>query len=140
MASQPTASGIIDLVLAEIAADIVPLTEAATNAVGAVLQTVEFAIQPDGGIVEGCWYGKFYLTANTDFTLLRHWVFLGSGTADLRINIEDVNVVGLWTVSTSKASPAITISGLAGQSVSFQFENITGSPLGIAIQMEGLPA
>ncbi|MDT0507541.1 hypothetical protein [Novosphingobium sp. MMS21-SN21R] len=144
MATEPVYSGIttkiVEDVIAATASTIQPLVDAATNAVGAVIQPVEFAIQPDGGIVEGCWYGKFFIPTDTDYTVLRYWVFFGTGTADFRINVNDVNVVGLWTATTTSASSAVAISGLAGQPVSFQFENITGTPLGIAIQLEGLPA
>lgn len=113
---------------------------AATNAVGAVQQDVEFALQPDAGVVEGAWYGRFFVPTDTDYTLIRHWIYSGTGTCDIYINVNDVNVEGPIAVTSTSSSDVIALSVTAGSSVAFQIENITGSIGGIAIQLEGLPA
>jgi len=112
----------------------------ATAAVGAVLQTVEVTLQPDDGLVDGAWYGEFFVSVDTEFTLVRHWIYLGTGTANLSINIDDDNYAGPFAVTTTADSDALTLTVLEGQRVSFQLDDVTGSPGGIAVKMEGLPA
>lgn len=138
MASQPTASGIIDLVIAEIAADIQPLVDAAESAVGAVLQLGEFGVQPDSGVVSGAWYVKPFLPTNTGYTLLRHWV-IGSGTCDVQVNINDVTAYGPYPATTTKDSDAVNITASVGDSVAIQLNNVTGTPTAVFVQLEGLP-
>lgn len=113
---------------------------AAAASVGAVKQIVTLYLQPDGGLVEGAWYGSFFLPVGTDFTLLRHWIPKGTGTADARILINDVDVAGPYTVTTTQDSEVTANSGAAGSNVAFQINNITGSPEAIAFQWEGLPS
>jgi len=113
---------------------------AATNAVGAVLQLVEFALQPDAGLEEGAWYGKFFVPTNTEYTLIRYWIYMGTGTCDISVNLDDENYGGPFAATTASNSDVISITATAGQRISFQIENITGTPLAIAIQLEGLPA
>lgn len=139
MASQPTASGIIDLVLAEIAADIQPLVNSAKSAVGAVLQLGEFGVQPDGGVVSGAWYVNPFLPTNTKYTLLRHWV-IGSGTCDVQVNINNVTAYGPYPATTTKDSDAVNITASVGDSVAIQLNNVTGTPTAVFVQLEGLPA
>lgn len=113
---------------------------AATNAVGAVLQDPEVYIAPVDGLVEAAYYGEFFVSTDTDYTLLRHWIVLGTGTCDIYINVNDINVAGPFEATTTASSDAVTISATVGQRVSFQIANITGTPLAIAIKLEGLPA
>jgi len=112
----------------------------AVDAVGAVRQTVKFALQPDAGLVAGAWYGEFFVDTTTAFTLLRHHIYLGTGTAVIYINVNDVNVDGPFTAGTGAASNAVSLTVAAGSRVSFQLTNLTGAPGAIAIQLEGLPA
>lgn len=150
MALEPIYSGIVSKIVEEVTAategtlgDLVADAEAAAAAaaasVGAVKQLVEFALQPDAGLVAGAWYGKFFVPVGTTFTLLRVWIYQGTGTCSLYVNVNDNNVAGPVSVTTTSASSVINIPVLAGQRISFQLANLSGSPLAIAVQMEGLP-
>lgn len=137
------ASDVTAAAQAQIADDLATATtlaNAATNAVGAVMQPIKFAIQPDGGIVAGSWYGEFFVDTDTDFTLIRYWIYYGTGTANLYVNVNGNNVLGPYLVTSAKDSDVLTLFVARESDVAFQFESITGAPLGIAIQMEGLPA
>lgn len=112
----------------------------AANSVGAVLQDPEVYIAPVDGLSALAYYGEFFVSTDTDYTLLRHWIVLGTGTCDVYVNVDDVNAEGPFTATTTSDSDAVTISATAGQRVSFQLANITGTPLAIAIKLEGLPA
>lgn len=130
---------IVDEINTEISGTITPLVNAATNAVGAVLQIVEFGIQPDGGVVDGAWYVNPFLPTNTGYTLLRHWV-IGSGTCDVQVNINDVTAYGPYPATTTKDSDAVNITASVGDSVAIQLNNVTGTPTAVFVQLEGLPA
>lgn len=112
---------------------------AATNAVGAVLQLADMALQPDAGLVAGAWYSKFFVPTNTNFTRIRYWIFLGSGTCNLYVNVNDNNVLGPYAVTTTSGNTVISLDVASGSRVSYQIQDITGTPGGIAVQMEGLP-
>lgn len=112
----------------------------AAGSVGAVLQDPEVYIAPVDGLVEAAYYGEFFVSTDTDYTLLRHWIVLGTGTCDIYVNVNDINVAGPFEATTTTGSDVVTISATAGQRVSFQIANITGTPLAIAIKLEGLPA
>lgn len=114
--------------------------EASAASVGAVKQRVTLTLQPDSGLSAGAWYGEFFVPVSSTFTLLRHWVYLGSGTCGLLVHVNDVNVAGPFAVSATPSSNAVTISATAGQRISFQVANITGTPAAIAVALEGLPA
>jgi len=111
----------------------------AANSVGAVKQLVRFALQPDAGITEAAWYAEFFIPTDTEYTLIRHWIYLGTGTCTVSVNLDDENYGGPFTATTSPDSDVVSITATAGQRISFQFEDITGAPLGIAVQLEGLP-
>ena len=112
---------------------------AATNAVGAVLQLADMALQPDAGLVAGAWYSKFFVPTNTSFTRVRYWIFLGSGTCNLYVNVNDNNVLGPYAVTTTSGNTVISLNVASGSRISYQIQDITGTPGGIAVQMEGLP-
>lgn len=112
---------------------------AATNAVGSVLQVVEFGIQPDAGVVAGAWYAKPFLTTDTEYTLIRHWV-VGSGSCDVQVNIADVFAYGPYAATTTSGSDVVSITGEAGQSVAIQIDNVVGTPTAVFVQLEGLPS
>lgn len=118
---------------------------AATNAVGAVLQLVELQLQPDAGLVEGAWYANFFVPTDTDYTKVRFWIYLGTGTADVLVNVlrpdgTYVNALGPFSATTTSDNDVVSLSVLAGSAVAVQLDNITGTPTGFAFQMEGLPA
>jgi len=114
----------------------------AEAAVGAVLQTVSVILQPDDGLVDGAWYGEFFISVDTNFTLLRHQLFLddGMGLTSVSVNLNDENYGGPFTVTSTADSDAVTIFAPAGTSrISFQIDGTTGSPGGAAFKLEGLP-
>jgi len=112
----------------------------AVGAVGAVKQVIDFALQVDAGLSSGAWYAEFFCVVDTTFTVFRSWIFAGSGTADLLINVDDANVYGPHTATTTPDSTVISLTVPAGSRVSIQLTNITGSPNGVAAQLVGLPS
>lgn len=114
-------------------------SQAAAAALGAVKQLVEITLQNDAVLITGAWYAEFFLPVATTFTGWKAWIFLGTGTVELRVLVDDVDVYGPRTVGTTvdTAAPAIAIP--AGARVSFQLNNITGAPRGVAVQLLGLP-
>jgi len=114
----------------------------ATAAVGAVLQAPEITLQPDDGVADGAWYAEFFVSTPTAYTLVRHTLFLddGTGSAELSINKNDENYAGPFMVTSTSDSDAVSFSAAINDRISFQLENVTGTPGGCSIKLEGLPA
>lgn len=137
------ASDVLAAAQAQIDADLAAastLATAATNAVGAVKQIVSVGLQPDAGIVEGSWYADFFRSTTTEFTLIRYWIYLGTGTLNLYVNVDGSNVLGPYAVTTTSQSDVIALTVNQGSSIAIQIEDVTGSPGGLSVQLEGLPA
>lgn len=114
-------------------------SQTATTALAAVKQLVEITLQNDTIVPSGAWYAEFFLPVATTFTSWKAWVFLGTGTADIRLLVDEVDVYGPRTVGTTTDTAAPSIAIAAGARVAFQIDNITGTPKGIAVQLLGLP-
>lgn len=113
----------------------------AATSVGAVVQVIDFAIEPDDGVTEGAWYAQYFGPTTATYTTWRARLTRGSnGTADLLVNVNDVNVYGPRTIGASpdSASPSILVP--SDSTVAFQIANITGSVMGVAAQLVGLPS
>ncbi|ABD27424.1 hypothetical protein Saro_2989 [Novosphingobium aromaticivorans DSM 12444] len=135
-----------DEFIADATAAIQPLVDAAAGSasaaaasVGAVKQLVEITLQNDTVLEEGAWYAEFFLPVATTFTSWNAWVFLGSGTVDARLIVNDVDVYGPRTVGTTVDTTAPSIAIAANARVAIQINNITGTPKGLAVQLLGLP-
>jgi hypothetical protein len=99
---------------------------------------IEMVAQPDGGLVAGLTlYGKFFMPGDTNCTKLRLHIYMGTGTCKVYVNVNDSNALGPFTATTTSAVFDITLTVLNGSRVSFQIEDVTGSPMGLAVQMEG---
>lgn len=122
------------------AVEVAAAATAAMEAVAAVKQIVPFAIQSDSGIEAGAWYAEFFAPVDTTYDTWRAWIFLGSGTLDLSVNVNDVLVYGPRSVGSTvdAASPSFAVE--AGDRISFEISNIVGAPLGVAAQLLGLPS
>lgn len=129
----------VGLVITAGTTQIAAVTAAASAALAAVKQLVEITIQDDTALTTGAWYGEFFLPVATTFTSWKAWVFFGTGTADVRLLVDDVDVYGPRTVGTTTDTAAPSIAIAAGARVAFQIDNITGTPKGIAVQLLGLP-
>lgn len=90
-------------------------------------------------VVAGAWYFLPGLPVNTAFDTVRFFL-TGTGTADIYIHADDVNVLGPFAVTTTPASAAVSLTLLLGQRPSFQIANITGAPTALLGQIEGLAA
>jgi len=65
----------------------------------------------------------------------------GTGGGDVSVNLNDENYAGPFAVTTTADSDAVSIFAPAGVSrISFQLDNVTGSPGGASFKLEGLPA
>lgn len=111
-------------------------SQTAASSVGAVKQIWPFGTY---NVTTAAWYFAPGLPVQTAFDRLR--VFLtGTGTADIYIQANDVNILGPIAVTTTPTSNTISVTVPAGQTLSFQLANITGTPTAILGQMEGLPS
>lgn len=111
------------------------------DAVAAVVQRIPFAFQYDDGLIEDAWYVEFYVQTTTLFNEWDAWIFLGEGSVDLLVNVENVNVYGPRTVTSAAVdldTPALLIA--KGSKVVVQISNIVGSPKGVAGSLRGYPA
>lgn len=111
----------------------------AADSVGAVKQVISVALQPDAGLEEGSWYADFFRSTTTEFTKLRFWIYLGTGSCDLYINVDNVNVLGPISVSTTASSETVSITVPVDSSVAIQISDIVGTPMALSVQLEGLP-
>lgn len=107
------------------------------NALARLKPHIELVIQPDAGLYAGAWYGKFFMPGNTNCTKLRLHIYSGTGTCKVYVNVNDSNVLGPFTATTTSTTFDIALTVADGQRVSFQITDITGTPMGIAVQMEG---
>jgi hypothetical protein len=112
---------------------------AAVAAVAAVRQDIEFALQPNAGLELGAWYASFFVPAAADYTQIRHWVYLGTGTAEFWVSVNDVLSVGPFTAGTTQDSDLVTLTVAPGDKIAFQITALTLAPLALAITLEGLP-
>lgn len=111
-------------------------SQTAASSVGAVKQIWPFGTY---NVTTEAWYFAPGLPVQTAFERLR--VFLtGTGTADIYIQANDVNILGPIAVTTTPTSNTISVTVPAGRTLSFQLANITGTPTAILGQMEGLPS
>lgn len=118
------------------AAEAAESASAAAASVGAVKQIWPFGTY---NVTTAAWYFAPGLPVQTAFDKLR--VFLtGTGTADLYIQANDVNILGPIAVTTTPTSNTISVTVPIGRTLSFQLSNITGTPTAILGQMEGLPS
>lgn len=111
----------------------------AAASVGAVKQNITAFLGADTGIVEGAWYAEYFVPVATTFTSFKGILISGTGTFELRVLVNDVDVYGPRTISSTLNSATISLAVAANDRVSFQVNNITGTPILAEIQLLGLP-
>lgn len=120
-------------------ADAEAAAAAASASVGAVKQNITAFLGADTGIVEGAWYAEYFVPVATTFTSFKGILISGTGTFELRVLVNDVDVYGPRTISSTLNSATISLAVAANDRVSFQVNNITGTPILAEIQLLGLP-
>jgi hypothetical protein len=100
---------------------------AAEAAVGAVVQEVGMILQPDDGVTEGRWYVDYFRAVAT-------------GTCDVNILIDNLPVHGPFEATSTASAHVTTGTVPAGSAISFEVENVTGTPTTLIAQWKGLPA
>lgn len=111
------------------------------DAVAAVVQRIPFAIQWDTGLTDDAYYFEFFLPTTTTFSEWSAGIFLGTGSVDIRVNVNDVHVYGPRTVTSGVIDtddPGLTIA--KNSRVSIQLSNIVGTPKLVAGQLLGYPS
>lgn len=122
------------------AADAAASAADAATSVGAVLQKAEIALQFDDGLGEGAWYSEFIVPTDTTYSKIRYWVYMGSATCDVYVNVNNNNVLGPFSATTTSSYTPITLSVSEGDHITFQLDNVvSGTGSAIFIRMEGLP-
>lgn len=111
------------------------------DAVAAVVQRIPFAIQDDNGLNDEAYYFEFFAATTTTYTEWNAGIFLGTGSVDILVHVNDLNVYGPRTVSSvgpDTDTPNLTIA--KGSRVSVQISNVTGTPKLVAGQLLGYPS
>lgn len=107
---------------------------------GLLVQEFGAFVTKAAGVDAGGYYAAFSLATNYAFTRFYAKVTGGTGTADVGVKINGVQVHGPVSVSTAPTSTSVSLSGAQGVDVVIGIGNIAGTVTGIVIKLEGSAA